>query len=75
VYGLCILVGMASKPIGIRFTEEELAGIDRTRGSAGRGTWVKLICRQAVTARRNFGRSCVLVVKAYGSQAEADADV
>lgn len=58
----------------IRFSEEELARIDRVAGSTPRGTWVKAICRQAVAARLEFGRACVLRVKAYESQVEAEAD-
>lgn len=65
----------ATERLELRLTAEELAGIDRTCGSSARGAWVKAICRQAVRARLEFGRSCVLVVRAYGSQAEADRDV
>ena len=65
----------ANERLELRLTSEELAGIDRTRGSLARGAWVKAVCRQAVAARLSFGRACVLRVKAYGSQAEADADV
>ena len=55
---------MATKSFVIEMPEEQLADIDRVRGTIPRQTWVKDLLRAAVQARDAFDGPCWLRIKA-----------
>lgn len=62
--GYQVLTMDATELTTIRWTPDELADVDRVSGKVKRGTWIKALCKQAVRARDDYGKPCVLRVVA-----------
>lgn len=63
----------ATEAVLLKFSEDELAAIDRVRGGQPRTLWIKDLCRCAVLARDAFDGPCGIRMRAVAVEEAPDA--